>query len=197
MIVTKIRTNIHAVSSAQTLNFIVAFNIEVWVYNTYTRTCKWHVYSVVDLHTHTIHSYSSCMPIHKEGTTFNTLKMVMASQWTCSCAFCRYMQCNKTHVLHNCFLEIKYLWNGVFQNNAWMDLNTIYVGHLWELNIKITKNEKKFVLYIVGVRYMMINNSEVIMMFVTNAASVWWIPSSIQLVVFENSPKSEINRHRC
>ena len=76
-----------------------------------------------------------------------------------------------------------------------MDLNIKYAGYLRAFNIKITKDATKFVLYIVGVRYMMINNSEVIMMFVTNAASVWWILSSIQLVVFESSPKSEINRH--
>ena len=44
---------------------------------------------------------------------------------------------------------------------------------------------------------MMINNSVAIMKLVTNAASVWWILSSIQLVVFESFPKSEINRHRC
>ena len=41
----------------------------------------------------------------------------------------------------------------------------------------------------------MINNSLVIIKLVINAASVWWILSSIQLVVFESSPKSEINRH--
>ena len=77
-----------------------------------------------------------------------------------------------------------------------MNLNIKYAGYLRAFNIKITKDATKFVYHtIVGVRYMMKNNSEVIMMFVTNAASVWWTPSSIQLVVFESSPKSKINRH--
>ena len=72
-----------------------------------------------------------------------------------------------------------------------MNLNIKYAGYLRAFNIKITKNVTKFVFYIVGVRYMMINNSVVIMKLVINAASMWWIPSSIQLVVFGSSPISE------
>ena len=76
MIVTKIRVNIQVVLFAWTLNFIFAFHFEAWEYMTQMCTFKWHVYYVIYLHTQTTHKDSSCMPIHKKGTT-------LIRKWIC------------------------------------------------------------------------------------------------------------------